>query len=338
MTIPGLITKINDRVTDNSKKVFNAKMVKGFNLTKAAGELNNTYSSTYDFLTNGLSKHLKITKICDSSHIRECLPYDNIKYDKDENTEKTYEVSKLNTSKSLNLEEKDGYKDSAAFVLGDGTVVVGSYNLGCIVDDGKLDKTISSCFDGLYDLNGSRKPNKLGKDILPIRSAGINAGPAVLATLGGVKIISNAQVYDGIPTSTYCDTSDSNSANWTVKSEYSKYGITKCCTLSTCTSTDAGKGDRWAAAAVACGDMGGRLPKEEELAAMASELYSATLDTSKIPEPLSGLGSSWYFLWSSVEYPSDSHYAYGRYFSSSDSGRYYDYRYGSNIRAVCVAD
>ncbi len=182
MTLPTLIAKVNKKVTDNQKEVFKAKMVKGFNLTKAAGELNNTYASTYDFLTNGLSKHLKLAKICDSSHIRECLPYDTIKYNKDENTEKAFEVSKFTTSKSLNLKEEDGYKDSAAFVLGDGTVVVGSYNLGCLVDDGELDKTISSCFDGLYDLNGSRKPNKLGKDILPIRSAGINASP-IISTL-----------------------------------------------------------------------------------------------------------------------------------------------------------
>ncbi len=300
MTLPTLIAKINNKVTSNQKEVFKAKMVKGFNLTKAAGELNNTYSSTYDFLTNGLSKHLKLAKICDSSHIRDCLPYDSIKYNKNENTEETFEVSKFNIAGNLNLEEKNGYKDSAAFVLGDGTVVVGSYNLGCVADDGELDKEITKCFDGLYDLNGTRKPNKLGKDILPIRSAGINASPVVLATLGGVKIISNAQVYDGVKLSEYCKNDEP------IK-EYKDAGVTQCCT--DCDSAGIG-GDRWAVAAKACYDMGGRLPNAQDLADIATALYGGTESGGRfstnhseegagkigsgeaIPEVLSGLADS----------------------------------------------
>ncbi len=39
MTIPTLIAKINNIVTDNQIKVFNAKIIKGMNLTKTAGDL-----------------------------------------------------------------------------------------------------------------------------------------------------------------------------------------------------------------------------------------------------------------------------------------------------------
>ena len=219
-----------------------------------------------------------------------------------------------------------------------------------MVDEGKLDRDIGEnpCFAGIYDLNGSRKPNKMGKDLQTFQTASLNIhkGPAVLATVGGVKIISTAQKYDGIPTSTYCDTSDSDSDNWTVKSEYTKYGITRCCTSSDCTSTVSGKGDRWAAAMIACQDMGGHLPTMEELAKIASELYgvtigatetkSANLVKSKMPTVLSGMSSSWYGLWSSSEYSANN--AYYRAFYSSGTSRYDDTRHFSNIRAVCVGD
>ena len=46
MTIPTLVVKINDKVTENQNKVFQAKLIKALNLTKTAGLLNNTYTST----------------------------------------------------------------------------------------------------------------------------------------------------------------------------------------------------------------------------------------------------------------------------------------------------
>ena len=47
MTIPTLIAKINDIVKTNTVKVFNAKLIKGLNLTKTAGALNDTYTFSY---------------------------------------------------------------------------------------------------------------------------------------------------------------------------------------------------------------------------------------------------------------------------------------------------
>ena len=60
MTIPTLVAKINNIVTANQAKVFNAKLIKGLNLTKTVGDLNDTYTSTYDFLVSGLGKNLKM--------------------------------------------------------------------------------------------------------------------------------------------------------------------------------------------------------------------------------------------------------------------------------------
>ena len=336
MTIPTLIAKINDIVTENQVKVFKSKVVKGLNLTKTAGDMV-SYDSTYDFLTQALSKHLKIAKICDSSHMRDCVPYDEIKYMSDETTEDVVEVKDLNTSAKLNLSEDDGFKDVASFVLGDGTVVIASYKLDCLVDTEELDKDFSPCFAGLYDLNGTRKPNKLGKDLLSINSAGISVskGPAVLATIGGVNLISTAQV-PAYVTKAECEQLKADG-----------YPINAC-------KYD---NDYWAGAVKQCKDAGGRLPTEQELADIATALYGGKQGGGSfsasdsgwingagligsgeaIPEALSGLGSYWYNLWSSRETSASS--ANYRGFNSSGTLRYASgTRLISNIRAVCVVD
>ncbi len=326
MTIPTLIAKINEKVTENQKKVFEAKVLKGLNLTRTAGELNNTYSSTEDFLRNGLGKHLKMTKICDASHTRDCVPYDTILYTTSDNKEDSVDVKDIDTAEELGKTEDEGYKDIASFVMGDGTVVIATYKQDCLVDEGKLDRDIGEnpCFAGIYDLNGTRKPNKMGKDLLTFNATlNIKKGSAVLATLGGVKIISNAAVPTSV-TKAECEELKANG-----------YPINAC-------NYDS---DYWAGAVKTCKDSGGRLPTEAELTKIAQELYNdtsltngykdgLTLDTSKIPTALSGLGSSWSYVWSSSEY--SANFAYSRYFSSSYTSSC-DFRSNSYFRAVCVA-
>ena len=341
LTLPMLITKINSKVMEKQEEVFRAKMIKGFNLTKGAGELNNTYSSTYDFLTNGLGKHLKLVKICEPSNIRECIPYDIISFIR-KNKEETIETKKLGTVRNLNLREKDGYKDSAAFILGDGTVVVGAYKLDCVVDDGELDKEINECFDGLYDLNGSRKPNKLGKDIFPIRLAGIYNGPAIMSTLGNIEFISKAQRYNGVLTSEYCKDGKP------IK-EYADAGVNTCCT-----DCDSNGGDRWAAAMKACYDIGGHLPTEQQLAEIVTIAYGGRAIGGSFSgdDPLNSNYWGREYIWTSTPLPtalrgcgtsmfsqmSDGDTAYGRYFDGTHTHRFAGNRSSAGPTAVCVVD
>ncbi len=349
MTIPTLIAKINSIVTDNQIKVFNAKLIKGMNLTKTAGDLNNTYESTYDFLVNGLGKNLKMAKVCDSSHIRDCIPYDKVKYDKN-GTEEALDVKDLKTAGDLQINNTNGtrFTDTAAFVLADGTPVIVTYDLNCIDDPDKADTTINKCLAGIYDLNGTRKPNKYGEseingkithnsDLQPFNGARI--ANSALAVLGGVKIMTAGQIYDGIPVSTYCYWGN----RWYLKPEYAKYGVTKCC--SDCDSYSGG--DRWLGAMKACQDQGYRLPTDEELAAMASELYGTTvsvtrttygtLDTSKlIRSVFYGMGYD-FSLWSGSE--DSDNYGCNRKFTNSYSysGCHDSKRTDGTIKAICVA-
>ena len=110
-----------------------------------------------------------------------------------------------------------------------------------------------------------------------------------------------------------------------------------------------GKNDYWAGAVKTCKDMGSSLPSQEQLTALANELYDA---------PISGATTSYEYanrdndlavsmgfisspsdslwLWSSEE---DSKYAaYGRHFYSTTTYWYHNYRYYSHFQAVCLAE
>ncbi|MBR1425543.1 type II secretion system protein, partial [bacterium] len=62
LTLPTLIAKVNEKVDGNQKKVTEAKLIQGLNMLDLHGGINNTYSSTAEFVEE-LSKYMKITKI-----------------------------------------------------------------------------------------------------------------------------------------------------------------------------------------------------------------------------------------------------------------------------------
>ncbi len=326
MTIPTLIAKINSIVTDNQQKVFNAKIIKGMNLTKTAGDLNDTYDSTYDFLVNGLGKNLKMAKVCDKDHIRDCIPYDKIKFDKKDGTEDTVNVADIKTVSKLNL--KAPYMDPAAFVLADGTPVIVSYNKQCIDDPDKADTSINLCLAGIYDLNGSRKPNKYGVKVVDEKTSYTND----LIAFNGASIGSSCagQIGDVCLASTAVT---ANSAMLPLIQE-----VDPSYTMPKVTSSWSGyeSNDYWQLAVDYCSKVqnGAHLPSSSDLAKIARTLYGDdTISDANSPnsnsklnwnankaEVFAALGiestATYFTLWSSEPYG----LYYTRNFSSTSTG------------------
>ncbi|MBR1424473.1 hypothetical protein IJ579_02800, partial [bacterium] len=209
-------------------------------------------------------------------------------------------------------------------------------------------KTIHPCVAGIYDLNGSRTPNKYGKDLTAFNGGTINiiaaeggggggseTQAATIATIAGYNIIKQT---DGLtsPPAMDCSTYLGNS----------KYPEITHCPYS-------GESDYWVGALVTCRDMGGHLPTMTELANIAKAVYpslssvgayqgtqNASWDTTEVaklgidPSSVSSFG-----LWSSEETSSTSNRSRYRGFSSGgtdgddDGGRG-----GSGLRFVCLAD
>ncbi|MBR1424314.1 hypothetical protein IJ579_01985, partial [bacterium] len=227
-----------------------------------------------------------------------------------------------------------------AMVLADGTPMFLTYNKKCISDPDSIkadNKKIHSCVDGLYDLNGSRMPNRVGKDLTAMNKASINIaeGPAVLATIAGYNIIKQT---DGLtdPPAMDCSTYKGNS----------KYPeITQC--------PFTGESDRWVGAVVTCRDMGGHLPTMTELANIAKAVYPslssvgayesfqyASWDTTEVAKlGIDPSSVSRFNLFSSEEYSSSSDCSRYRYFYSGfTNGIDYISRNSSGYRFVCLAD
>ncbi|MBR1425181.1 prepilin-type N-terminal cleavage/methylation domain-containing protein, partial [bacterium] len=123
LTLPTLIAKVNEKFDQNQIKVTRAKLFQGIKMLDLHGGVNNTYSSTAEFVEE-LSKYMKITKICDGSttSFSECIPYSEIKYLEDEE-EKTIEVTKIDAAEMLSLDKVENaeFMSPVALVLGDGT-------------------------------------------------------------------------------------------------------------------------------------------------------------------------------------------------------------------------
>ncbi|MBR1424291.1 type II secretion system protein, partial [bacterium] len=60
MTLPTLIAKINEKADSNQKAVIEAKLIQGLNMLDLHGGMNDTYSSTAEFVEE-LGKYMKIT-------------------------------------------------------------------------------------------------------------------------------------------------------------------------------------------------------------------------------------------------------------------------------------
>ena len=166
MTIPTLVAKINDKVNTNQRKVVTSRLVDGLNqFNIMENGLAKSYNNTYEFL-QGLSAHYKMSAICDAEHLTDCLPYSTISYD-NSGTEENFNVSEIKSK----LKFPDNFLEPAAFISAGGTPFVVAFSANCgelspdsIDPDKKMsakDGAITPCLSGIYDLNGTRTPNKI---------------------------------------------------------------------------------------------------------------------------------------------------------------------------------
>ncbi|MBR1424313.1 hypothetical protein IJ579_01980, partial [bacterium] len=281
-----------------------------------------------------------------------------IKYTDSDNEEQTVDVVDLNTAASLgkgDTESGEEFMAPVAMVLADGTPIILTYNKNCISDPDSIDtknKTIHPCVAGIYDLNGSRTPNKYGKDLTAFNGGTINivaaegggggggtTQAATIATIAGYNIIKQADTSSaGQPPAKNCEI---------YKSDFP--GIISHC------PHGSNEQDYWVGALVTCKEMGGHLPDMTELADIAKVIYPskagsisaysgyqiASWDTTEVAKlGIDPSSVSSFSLWSSEETSSTSHTSRTRAFGS-------DYTIGgtndrgtstSGRRFVCLAD
>ena len=333
MTLPTLNQAINNRVRAEQVRTVKYKFTKATEKMNSLG-LIGPYAST-DAFVDELQKHLKIMKRCDSSHLRECWPYDEIN-----TTNGAIAVSSLTNGSSLMMrttDDKDFSSPNVGIVTADGVPMILNYNKKCnaldpvkqyqwSTSDGKpVSNATAGCVAAIFEINGGAKPNKYKDDVIAFNSNGLNNECAVGIGLNGICL--SAPFTPTPMTAQECN------------EQKDQLGIKYC-------RTD--DSDYWGGAVKQCGGVS-KMPTMAQLAELASQMYvgnpsiGAKENKDNIQydpnSPVSkALGLTPYFsLWSGDE-ESISRYAYTRDFDTASSIWGSGNRDSSDAQAVCLGE
>ncbi len=237
ITLPSLMANINERTWNTQRKALYARMSQAIAMMPQVGGYgtlteDESGSVTADtaaetFLTEGLSKVLKINNICDSEHLADCgvpTSYTNLlgsaiswpKMLSDWNEQFVnfsfvgsgwaadggdahYSYSQINTK-------------AAAFETLNGESLALYYNPNCknSYDTVWLYAQPHMCANFIYDLNGNKGPNTVGKDIGFITTL-YNTDPNIVAPLPLKTNSANGAYIAQTAASAACTAQDSES-------------------------------------------------------------------------------------------------------------------------------
>jgi prepilin-type N-terminal cleavage/methylation domain-containing protein len=167
LTVPHFLNNIQDKEFLTASKRIN------YLISQAVGSLNvssgiNAATSPEDFVNNYLSKVMKFTKICGYSNHADCGFSNKIKdVAKTEMNLPTIvtdlQNSILNGENTWISANRKGY----SFVSLNGYSMMLFYNQNCLDDKPNVSHYVEDriCINILFDINGDKKPNQVGKDI-----------------------------------------------------------------------------------------------------------------------------------------------------------------------------
>ena len=186
ITLPSLTGNINERTWNTQRKALYARFSQAIALMPALngyGTLTEGDSSTSvvdtaaeTFVTEGLSKVLKINNICDNEHLEDCgiankittlagsiispFPIDMANFNS--------ELLNANASVFVGSNYSHLNTKNAAFETQNGESIVVFYNPNCTANMNLAAAYYTQavmCANFVYDLNGNKGPNTVGKDI-----------------------------------------------------------------------------------------------------------------------------------------------------------------------------
>ena len=331
MTLPVLNQAVNKKVRAEQIRTVKYKFTKATEKMASLG-LIGPYDSTASFVAE-LQKHLKIMKVCPSSKLRDCWPYDTITLPDG----KEYEVTKLQTGKQFQMKDSetaDYSSPNIGIITGDGTPMILSYNTKCEVldpvktygwateDNKPVSNATSNCVAAVFEINGSKKPNKQNEDVALFNANGLGSSCAIELDSG--KCFTAAFTPTPL-TKAECE------------AQKDDLGIKDCYY----------EQDYWAGAVKQCGGVN-NMPTMADLGKIASAIYkgnptvganntvsnltyeSGTATSLGLPEPS-------FILWAGEE--NSKNLAYNRYFNPTTT--YYRNgitRSSSGLQAICLGD
>jgi len=189
ITLPSLTGNINERTWNTQRKALFSRLsqavalmpaLNGYGIGDTQSDTNT--NATEVFITNGLSKVLKINNICDAAHLADCgMPASYIDLGGNKHSFPT-NLEEMNSTftKEFSYSGPDGTSHvfvnpqahintaAAAFETPNGETIAVFYNPSCLSN---MNTTVEDyiqlymCANFVYDLNGNKGPNTVGKDI-----------------------------------------------------------------------------------------------------------------------------------------------------------------------------
>ncbi len=191
ITLPSLMANINERTWNTQRKALYARLGQAIAMmphlngygeyegTNTDGSVTATKDTAAEaFLTEGLSKVLKINNICDAEHLADCgiaASFTNLTGSIITWPMKLSELNSLfigpyesASSDEYTNPQKNIDTKAAAFETQNGETIALYYNPSCSADvEGNVwhYSQPKMCANFIYDLNGNKGPNAVGKDI-----------------------------------------------------------------------------------------------------------------------------------------------------------------------------
>ena len=313
LTIPTLVSNYKQRAWDTAATVFERKLEESLKTMNTQQSLAG-YSNTLDFV-NELSKHFKITKICQNNDLMSCFEDKVIWGDE--------EVDMTNVKNASHFGQDDWDTDIIGVQLANGTTGLVAYNPDCKQNPYSNQVTGTSCLAILYDTDGFKNPNTQQKDLRSLNVLSLGGKNCAFEIAGTCY---TAPFKPEPITKAECEQ---------LKGDL---GIKAC-------YYDA---DYWAGAVKACGGVS-KMPTASQLAEIAKYVYNTsgisasgttsglTLDYDKVAElGFTVTPGSSFRVW-----PGDGsggNRACYRYFLSTSTSWYVSYRDDSDPQAVCLGD
>jgi len=238
ITLPSLTGNINERTWNTQRKALYARMsqaislmpaLNGYGTLKEAsseGASDDVDTATETFLTDGLAKVLKINNICDNTHLADCgivTSFTNMAGSQTPMPTTLYQLSSWFRSVAYSGSSYSTMNTkAAAFETQNGESIVAFYNQSCRTEYMNQESISAAadvygfpqsnmCVNFIYDLNGNKGPNTVGKDIgimtvfnatdsnvvAPMPASAANAGSAIWKN--AAKLCTNQDAQTRIP-------------------------------------------------------------------------------------------------------------------------------------------
>ena len=318
LTIPTLIQNYQERAWNTASQVFQRKLGEALRVMNVEGTLAG-YTTTEAFVDE-LSKHIKITRICENDDITTCFA-DTVTWGDEE-----VDMSKVKKAKNFGQNDWDTNTVGVQFANGVNGVI--AYNPDCrqnqfsndviTVDENGIS---TDCLAILYDVDGFKNPNTQQKDLRGLNVASLGGSNCAIELSDGTCF--TAPFWPTSVTKAECD-----------KLVADGYPIKGCYS----------DNDDWAGAVKACHDMGSSLPSQADLYKLAEALYqdaSGNFSGNRNNDKALSMGfitpsTDSFVLWSSEE--SNNDHASCRGFYSTYTGQCVSTRPHIGIQAVCLVE